>query len=324
MYILALDEGYLQIEGDEYQGYRMIDYPGGIDYKIKANGEIKTVKIAPIGQIVIEIYNDWLQYDLSHGGTVEESLQHHVEMVKSQENRPLFYFPQNAKDKSPNYEIWENRSAENLSDSSVENAAIFNYLDFIPTAFMRFMGRIRQVFIVDDLLDLEEFDIRQLFEKNKTDSIRICVTCGKAFRGQKTAKYCPDCRSESYIKQIKENQKKNPAGSKLSSILDTAKHRLEIKRFSGKEENDYYNNYIGKLQKYIKRMKKELCPADLILFADQLKIIDQKFYKLFTDIEKSKNRDLSKNWRKERYDIWDQDDPEQWLRDWYKKADADW
>ena len=324
MYILALDEGYMQIEGDEYEGYRMIDYPGGIDYKIKANGKIKTVKIAPIGQIVIEIHNNWLQYNLSHGGTVKEWLQDHAEMMKSQKNRLQFYFPQNTKDKSPNYEIWENRSAEDLSDSSIENAAIFNYLDFIPTAFMKFKGRILPVFIVDDFHDLEEFDIRQLFEKNKADSIRICVTCGKAFRGQKTAKYCPECRGESYIKQIRENQKKNPGGRMLSRIVDTANHRLELKKFAGKERIEYQNNYIQGLQDYIKRMKKELTPADLILFADKLKVTDQKYYKLFTDVEKSKNRDLRKNWRKERYDIWDQDDPEQWLRDWYKKADTDW
>lgn len=324
MFILALDEGYLQIEGDEYKGYRVIDYPGGVDYTLKINGKKKIVKIAPIGQIIIEIYNEWLEYDLSHGGTVKQSLQDHGDMIRSSEFRRNFFFPENVGSKSPDYEIWVNKSAEELLQSGIEYPAIFNYLNFIPTSYIKLMGQIVPVFSVDDIHDLEEYDMREIITQGKGGSIRLCEDCGKAFFGKTTAKRCLECRDEGNKRQIRENKNKKPFRGVLDQIVDTANKRLSAKRFSGQEGLDYQNNYVGGLQTYIKRKKKEIPESEMIHFADNLKIVDQKYYEIFKYIEDSKKAEIKKAWRKDRYTIWQDDDPERWLRSWFEKAGLAW
>lgn len=327
MYIAVLDEGYLQIEGDSYTGYKIIDFKDGIDYEITVNGKKKTVKIARIGQIHMNVFNEELNYYLAKNGTVNEVLDYNNHNLLSPD-RPIPPVLADKTFKMPNYELWENVSEENYDDS--HNVAFFNQLQYIQTSFINLNGEIIPVFDLEeygnDLSILEEFDIMRIFQTGDKNYIRLCSDCGKAFIGKTTAKRCENCREEGNKRQIKENRENNSGANKLYTIVDTANKRLKLKRFSDndKEYFDYSENYVGKMQTFIKNKKKGMTKEDLYKFAIWVQDIDKRFYSLFTYIYASKNHEIIAAWNKERYMIWQEENPELWLKSWYEKADKQW
>ncbi len=78
-----------------------------------------------------------------------------------------------------------------------------------------------------------------------------------------------------------------------------------------------YKPYTDSLISVIDRSKK----SDI----DYLDMLHEKFMILDEYIgDPDNNVDLINIWEQQRCSMWSQKDPEQWLRDWYKKADADW
>ena len=293
MYLIGLNEGYLQVDGVETENecgniigfYEIVEFPGGVDCEISVNGENQTVKIIPYGQIFLNHWNE-------------------------NKHNNLF-----AKSVFPNGQL-SNTVSDYVFD--LTNSGDFD-LPYYNVCYVPNGGEIIPVFKVDDINQLWTYDNLQI--KIRGIKIRNCPECGKAFIAVKRAKRCPDCREIGNKNHRAEYLQNNPGVKMLNQISDTVSKRLNYQYFKqNKEDDKFYNEYILPMKKINKEKIKTLSKEDLISYAEWLQDIDKQFYQLFVRIEKSGNDELIENWHNDRYNIWKQENPAAWLNEWIEKV----
>lgn len=299
MYVLSMDNGYVQIEQNEKGGYDLIEYEGGTVCKLKIGKRNKDVHIIPIGQIVTDGYNKKLQSYMDAGGTVEEILQiHKTGKIKiAAPYVPLWIYPK----KKP-------------AEQSITNMD-FADMPYIKVCYIQFMGELTPVFAVSNLSELYFYDLFRM--KTAGVLIRECADCGRAFIAKTTAVRCEDCRKAGMGEQKKRNNlKSDPARNLLHKIKDRAK-----KRDSSPE---YQYGYYNSLHNLIADTTDALTGNQLLEKANEINTLDSTFWKLHrymkSDYCAVYDEEIYKQWEKERYTMFTQENPEQWLRDWYNKA----
>ena len=293
MYLIGLNEGYLQVDGVETENdcgsiigfYEIIEFPGGVDCEISLNGKKQTVKIIPYGQIFLNYWNE---------------NKHNNLFVKS-----VF----------PNGQLF-NTVSDYVFD--LINSGDFD-LPYLNVSYVPNGGEIIPVFKVDDINQLWTYDNLQI--KIRGINIKRCPDCGKAFIAAKRALRCPECREIGIKNQRKKNLIDNPGRRKLYGIADIATKRENRKLFSQNNESQlYHKEYITPMRNICKEKIKTLSKEDLISYAEWLQNIDKQFYQLFVRIEKSGNEELIENWHNDRYNIWKQKNPAEWLNEWIEKV----
>lgn len=299
MFILSLDTGYAQIEQLETGEYTVVDYEGGTPCKLKIRKKAQSVKIIPIGQIVIDNYNCSLKSYLDNGGSVEEVLRLH------KENKLKIKAPY------PPLWIYPNKKPKEYALSEISLADDPTYL---KVGYIQFMGQLTPVFSVDKISDLYFYDLLRM--KSTGLLIRECEDCGCAFLAKTTAVRCSDCRKAGLgEKKKRDNIKNDPARQLIYKIKDRNKNG---KRNTGISYQTYYANLCYVIQTHTENDS----PEDLLEYAKMLDRQDKRYFKLckFFDTD-CYNENLINEWNavKSKFPA-DIESPEQWIEQWYEKA----
>ena len=191
----------------------------------------------------------------------------------------------------------------------------FADMPYIKVCYIQFMGELTPVFAVSNLSELYFYDLFRM--KTAGVLIRECADCGRAFIAKTTAVRCEDCRKAGMGEQKKRNNlKSDPARNLLHKIKDRAK-----KRDSSPE---YQYGYYNSLHNLIEDTTDALTGNQLLEKANEINTLDSTFWKLHrymkSDYCAVYDEEIYKQWEKERYTMFTQENPEQWLRDWYNKA----
>ena len=299
MYVLSLKNGYAQIKQNDVGGYDLIEHEDGTVCKLKLGKRtFKDVQIIPIGQIVTDRYNENLQSYMDAGGTVEEVLSvHKTGKIKiAPPYVPFWIYPQ--------------KKPVELSLSDID----YSDMPYTKVCYIQFMGELTPIFAVDSLSDLYFYDLFRM--KTAGVLFRECTDCGRAFLAKTTAVRCEDCRKAGMGEKKKyQNRKGDNARNILYKIKDRAR-----KRDSSPE---YQNGYYNPLHNLIATAIENLTGKELLERAQELETLDSKFSKLRRRINANNyaiDDETYKQWQKECYTMFTQENPEQWLRNWYDKA----
>jgi hypothetical protein len=162
------------------------------------------------------------------------------------------------------------------------------------------------MFKVNDISQLYSYDLQQM-RINKIN-FRKCVDCGKAFIANTSAKRCLDCRKFGNEKQKRVNQKND----RVRNLLN---NRIRARNYKRKG-----TIYFRKLMNYITRLKEEYSGDELLQKAEVLNNIDLAYWDLDEYISNLNDNEIRGKWNRERFTIFDENNPEKWFLDWCKKA----
>lgn len=309
MIILAVKRGYLQIDEISKE---IIEYDNGLDYDLTVNGNETTVKIIPVGSIVIDSYNQNVEKYKAAGGSVSELLRIH----KSNKIQ-LAADPKENKPTVPPW-IYPRRKQD---DYSLGFETDFD-LPFLSVAFVPFQGDRVPLFSVTTVNDLYFYDMYRMKAANM--QVRECEECGKAFIGNTTATCCSKtCINRRNNRKRSERLEKQPESGVMYQIKNTVRRR----RLSIKQDSEFWAQYYNNLCNYMNTHTAKLSKESEHDFFISLKRIDLNFSDLNNYINcRSFDGSINdqKQWKTERLSIYDQKDPEKWLRSWFERLGREW
>lgn len=301
MFILSLDAGYAVMELAENGEYLVANYEGGIPYKLRIGKRPQSVRIIPIGEIVINRYNHSLQAYLDNGGNVKEVLRLHKE--KKRKIKPPY----------PPEWIYPSEKPVEYALSEISLADDPTYL---KVAYIQFMGRITPVFSVDKVDDLYFYDLLRM--KSAELLIKECEDCGKAFLAKTTAVRCSECREAGLgEKKKRDNIKNNPARQLVYKIKDRNKNG---KRDMNLAYPLYYANLCYAIQTHTPESNE--CTPEFLQFAKELDRLDKLYFKLckFFDAD-CFDETLIQQWNAEKSKFpANIEETDKWIEEWCKEA----
>lgn len=289
MYVLSLPEGYALIEENENKGTYLVEYEQGVPVQLKIHGEMQEVRIIPVGQIVIDVFNKSQEKSKCYKNA-KPSKRHLVSFT-----HPNWFYPD---EKPQNY--------------SIDDINAFNTEYSIKVIYLPFNDEIRPVFSVDRISQLYYYDLLRM--KSAGLSIKQCCECGKAFRSSTTGKYCMDCRKAGVREKKKYNNlKNNPALSIFKKITD----RNNPRQRAIINSPDYLNN----LRDIIDVHKQGDSAQQLRDFATLLSDLDKRYYALYKHFGNDKyeyygNEQLFEKWQREKNEFPKVPDMTAWIENW--------
>ena len=309
MFILSLEKGYAQIEDVSEEvyvepHYVIIEYPNGPLCKLTIGRRTENVHIIPTGQIAIDVYNENQQKYLDGGGTVEELLKAYKSGKWLISLEPLYAHFWPFSQKPP--------KEQDLSDLD------FSILPYIKVCFIQYMGEQIPVFSVEELSDLYYYDLYRL--KTSRKIVRACEDCGKAFFAHTTAVRCDDCRKAGAgEKKKRDNLNRDLAKKQIKRIMDRDRRR---------SKDRYHYQLLDQIREARDRMAKgEFTQEEFEKRIKEIDELDEKYMRLKRRIDSAiccMPEYMFKRWKDEGHTMFIQDDPEKWLKEWYKRAKLDY
>ncbi len=311
MYVIVLDEGYLQIDAefpgnDKFPGiYNIEEYTHGIAVKVKIKGKNRKVKIIPIGQIYLNHFNRlWDEYIKSGGKGNEQNNHGHI--MLSSPSAPFWQY-----DETP------------IVDHELNDIDYENDLQYSKCAFAFINGDLRPIFSVNTINELYRFDLMRT--KKARLKLRQCEHCGNAFFAKTTAVRCDSCRRKGIGNKKKYNNlMSDPARKLFKNIKD--------RNSKGNRKDYIYSTYYANLCYIIESYKNADNKNDLLEYAKTLNALDNQYYKLckFFENDYTGNKDytggedlLYNKWLSEREEFPKTDNPEEWINHWLDLSGID-
>ena len=185
-------------------------------------------------------------------------------------------------------------------------------INYIESAYTTINGEFTQVFRVEDIEELYFFDIHRINESGK--KLKNCEDCDKLFIVNKNQVRCEECRKAGKGEDKKrENRNNNPFRKMKKELQDDLSH---FHPGNNGYQKIYRKDFYAMMNK---------CSTEKEL--DILKQLHVRYKEL--DRHVIKHSDLIddyllEKWKKHKFDIWNENNPETWLQFWYDEFCLKW
>ena len=270
--------------------YAIVGNDSYIIYNHYEDGKIKKGKTLEFGKPFLETYNKYIDEIHAAGFRLNDGeLDKEILTIRNGNEVKEFYLPS-----------FENTMKEYEKDN-------LPFLDFHETGYIKLNGKITSVIHIYEESDLYFFDLNRLQEMNV--KFKYCEDCDRLFIARKHQVRCEECQKSGMGEKKKyQNVMNDPVRHKRRNMIQKL-------RMWHKGNNLYQNQYKNDL---ISRFNED---GSNLEYLDQL---HNRFKDLDKDILKSKNIELIDEWNDKKFCIWQQENPEQWLKEWYEKAGKEW
>jgi len=306
MYVLALKNEYLVIDGTPYED---AFFP-------------ETSEVVPLGQFVIDSFNERRKEFLNAGGTIDVlkkandafSKGHGFTIPEGYPGIPILLRPTGEPAFLP--------LSEDFTDIVDKHS--------LTVSYRAYRGNITPIFLVDKLSDLYMYDLAQV-RMSKRKIVRLCENCGKAFSGvgKSNAVYCDSEECKKFIEQKKQdNYNNDPINHTFRLINDRRRNKDHIT----------YPDYLINIRKFIDRAeeaeRENIERGDYSGITERMTTLDRWdrcFYDLCKFYRKEDNNEVMVD-SLDQFDIdraeWNAhksefplstDDPAQWLNEWINR-----
>lgn len=311
MYVLALKNEYLVIDGTPYED---AFFP-------------ETSEVVPLGQFVIDTFNEKRKEFLNTGGTIDVLKKTNDAFSKGH----TFTIPEGY----PAPPILLNPTAEAAFLPLSEDFTDIVDKHSLTVSYRAYRGNITPVFQVDKLSDLYMYDLAQV-RMSKRKIVRLCENCGKAFSGvgKSNACYCEDCK---YC--IEENKRKNRNDIQYKVIFDRIRDRRTRKNSNEDQATyyGYYNNLVILRDRAEEAERENIERGNYSGITERMTTLDlwdRQFFNLCKFYRKEDNNEVMVDFL-DQFDIdraeWNihksefplnTDDPAQWLNEWINRRNS--
>ena len=311
MYVLALKNEYLVIDGTPYED---AFFP-------------ETSEVVPLGQFVIDSFNERRKEFLNAGGTIDVLKKANDAFSKGHG----FTIPEGY----PGIPILLRHTGEPAFPPLSEDFTDIVDKHSLTVSYRAYRGNITPIFQVDTLSDLYMYDLAQV-RMSKRKIVRLCENCGKAFSGvgKSNACYCDDCK---YC--IEENKRNNRNNTQYKKIFDDIRNRRTRKNSNEDQAtyHGYYNNLCIVRDRAEEAERENIERGDYSGITERITALalwDTQFFNLCKFYRKEDNNKVMAN-SLDQFDIdreeWNAhksefplstDDPAQWLNEWINRRNS--